>query len=405
MTITTKSILTSLLLTTALALPATASPAAVLHQHFAHLRGPLAARLAGRFSEPHAMHGHKPATKSAMHKPVLLDPSYTIVDEPDADPNLYGTRVFAINESGQISGQYTDSAGAFHAFLGTPNGNNFNFTTITVHRDDTFVGFLNDKGEVFGTYADKRTGIENGWIRNAKGKVSTFQAPDGTNGTIGQGLNNKGVLAGAYVDDNGAFHTFLRAKDGTITELADEENAGSGDGQGTQGLGINNEGVVSGTTIDSNNVSHGFIRASDGTFTDFDVPGAGSGEFQGTEAIEIDDKGWVTGAYVDSNNVSHGFIRDPEGNVTSVDAPDAGTAPGQGTVAVEHREAGWGVGEYIDANDVFHGYFRKNNGNITEFDAPDAADTYTVYSSNGDHLIAGTFHDENGIRHGFIRNP
>jgi hypothetical protein len=28
-----------------------------------------------------------------------------------------------------------------------------------------------------------------------------------------------------------------------------------------------------------------------------------------------------------------------------------------------------------------------------------------VWSSNRDHQIAGTFKDENGIRHGFIRNP
>ena len=66
MTKITKSILTTLLLTTALALPATAaSPAAVSHHRFADLRGPLAARFADRFSEPRAMREHKPATKSA----------------------------------------------------------------------------------------------------------------------------------------------------------------------------------------------------------------------------------------------------------------------------------------------------------------------------------------------------
>jgi len=65
------------------------------------------------------------------------------------------------------------------------------------------------------------------------------------------------------------------------------------------------------------------------------------------------------------------------------------------------------VGEYIDSSDVFHGYVRKKNGKIVEFDPPGAGDigTFAVFSSNRSHQIAGVFKDENGIRHGFIRNP
>ena len=371
-----------------------------------NLRGAHAAHLADRFGENRSARPHTQAAGSKIRRPVLLDPSFKIIDEPDADPTLYGTRVFGINEKGQLSGQYVDSDGAFHAFLATPNGDNtFTFAPITVKHGDTFSGFLNDNGEVFGTYNDRHTGIENTWIRKPNGKIETVII--GSEGTIGQGLNNKGVLVGDYVDDNGAMRGFIRDKSGTITYF-DVPNAGTGEGQGTNPIGIDEHGDVSGIVIDADNVLHGFIRKADGTYeAPIDIAGAGTGEFEGTAAIEVDDKGWLTGGYVDSNDVSHGFIRNPQGKVAIVDPPDAGTGQFQGTVEVEHREAGWAIGEYIDNNDVYHGFFRDETKHITEFDPPGAGDlgTFTVYSSNRDHVIAGTFKDENGIRHGFLRNP
>jgi hypothetical protein len=403
---TTLSIFTSILLGSAIALPAAASarPTAPPAHQLPHFRS-ASVGLMGRFSEPTPAGSHKAAVKAGWHRPALLDPNYTIIDEPDADPSVYGTRVFGINESGQISGQYVDSGGAFHAFLGTPNGNKFKYTPITVNGGDTFSGFLNDKGEIFGSYVDGTTGIENTWIRNPDGKIETVQPPDGTNGSFGEWLNDRGVLVGNYLDDNGAIHTFVRTKNGVVTQLADAPNSGADEKQGTQGITINAAGVISGQVTDSNNVVHGFVRSPTGTYAQIDVPGAGSGEGQGTTVVESDDKGCMSGQYIDSGGVFHGFILCGDA-FTSVDAPDAGTSPTQGTF-VEHREAGWSVGEYIDANDVYHGYFRKKNGKIVEFDAPGAGDlgTYTVYSSNRDHQIAGTFKDDSGIRHGFIRNP
>jgi hypothetical protein len=346
---------------------------------------------------------HQATVKSAAHRSALPNANYTIIDAPDADPALYGTRVFTINESGFTSGQYMTSDGLLHAFLRDPEGY---FTPITINGSFTFGGFLNDKGWTSGSYIDNDTGLETAWIRRPNGKVATYQAPNATNGTATEAMTNNGLQEGEYWDDNGTAHAYIRATDGTFTEF-DAPGAGSDVDQGTLPLGINEQGDVSGTVVDSNYVMHGYIRSASGSFTVFDVPGAGSGEGQGTLGIEIDNKGWVSGGYVDSNYVQHGFIRDPSGNFTSVDAPDAGTGPGQGTLAVEHREAGWSVGEYIDSSDVFHGYVRKKNGKIVEFDPPGAGDigTFAVFSSNRSHQIAGVFKDENGIRHGFIRNP
>jgi len=411
MKMSAKTLLTTLLLSAAFVVPGVAMPSAgTMERHVPHMRGHFPIRFAEPDRQFVATHGQKPIKPGSGHKLVLLDPNYKIVDAPDADPSIYGTRVFGINESGQLSGQYVDSAGAFHAFLATPNGGNFDFTTFTVNGNDTFIGYVNDKGAVDGSYVDNDTGIENSWYRSEKGKITAIQLPDGPNGSFGQWLNNKGTLVGCYIDVNGTYHTYLRPKNGSLTELADADNSGTGDGQGTCGVTINDAGEISGAIMDGNDVSHGFVRSPAGVYTQIDIPGAGTGPFQGTTAVETDEKGWVSGQYIDSNDVFHGFICDSSdcsNTFISVDAPDAGTGSGQGTVAVEHREAGWSVGEYIDSSDVYHGYFRKKNGKITEFDAPGAGDqgTYTVFSSNRDHQIAGTFKDENGIRHGFIRNP
>ena len=345
--------------------------------------------------------------KAAAHRPIRLDPSYTIIDHPNADSS-YGTRVFGINESGVVSAQYVDKDdGTFHASLRMPDDSYPPNLDIHIGSNDTFVGLLNDKNEVFGTYVDGDTGLEQPWVRTRNGGVIPFQVPDGTGGAVGQLINNKGVLVGDYFDGNGAFHCFTRTRKGTITELPDAPGAGPGANQGSQGIGINEEGDISGGIVDSNDNATAFIRWADGSYEEFQAPDAGMGPGQGTTAAEIDDRHWVVGQVIDSNGVMHGFIRDPKGKFTIVNAPDAGTSSGQGTVSVEHREAGWAIGEYIDSNDVSHGYYRKSSGKVVEYDPPGAGDigTYFVISSNKAHQIAGTFKDDSAVRHGFIRNP
>src|SRR5262249_48509625 len=162
----------------------------------------------------------------------------------DADPGLYGTRLFGINEKGQISGQYMDSNGQYRAFLGTPKGDGtFDYATITVDDSDTFGVIVNDKSEMFGTFVNNDTEIENGGVQRLGHPIETFAIPEGTQGTIIQFLNNKGQVSGNYFDDNGAYHSYIRDKDGTITKY-DDPLGGSGLNQGTNAIGINNFGVV-----------------------------------------------------------------------------------------------------------------------------------------------------------------
>jgi len=408
----TLSILTSILLGGALALPAIGDTVMPSQHRFPHTPG-FAMRFANRFAEPVAKSQSGKTTNAKTQKPVRVDSgSYTIVDHPDADAG-WGTRLVGINESGTGAGYYLNkNDGAFHAFLRI--GNDFP-VDIQVGSNDTFGLLLNDKNETFGSYIDSGTGLEKPWVRTKDGTVTPIEVPDGTGGGIGQFINNNGVLVGVYLDGNGTYHCFSRTRNGIITELPDAPNSGSGDGQGSQCIGNNNLGDIgdiAGGAIDGNNHAIGFIRhVEDGGYEEFEAPKAGSGEGQGTIAAEIDEHGRTYGQFVDRHDVMHGFIRNRNGKFTIVDAPDAGTGPGQGTVAVEHCEGGWCVGEYVDSNDVNHGYYCtdycKKPGEIVEFDPPGAGDigTYVVISSNKAHQITGTFKDDGAIRHGFVRDP
>jgi len=94
-------------------------------------------------------------------------------------------------------------------------------------------------------------------------------------------VNAEGVTAGSYIDASNAYHGFVRAGDGRITEF-DVRGAGSGSGQGTVPYGINLLGQIEGAYVDGSYVYHGFVRAGDGSITKFDVRGAGTGSGQGT---------------------------------------------------------------------------------------------------------------------------
>jgi hypothetical protein len=402
--------MTSILLSAGLALPATANT--VARHHFPHMPG-FAMRFGSRFAEPVAKPRAGKTTDAKTQKPVRVDSgSYIIVDHPDADAS-WGTRLVGINEHSAGSGYYLNkNDGAFHGFLRI--GNDFPID-IQVGSNDTFEALMNDKNETFGSYIDNDDGLEKAWVRTKNGAVIPFEIPDATNGSIGQFINNNGVLVGAYIDGNGAYHCFSRTRAGVVGELSDAPNAGSGEEQGTECIGNNNQnetGDIAGGVVDGNYHAIAFLRhVEDGSYEEFEAPKAGSGENQGTFAAEVDDQGRVYGQVIDSHDVMHGYIREKNGKFRLVNAPDAGTGPGQGTVSVEHCEGGWCVGEYIDSNDVSHGYYCtdycKKQGEIVEFDPPGVGDagTYVVISSNKAHQITGTFKDANGIRHGFVRDP
>lgn len=147
--------------------------------------------------------------------------------------------------------------------------------------------------------------------------ITTFEAPGACtsgcagsySGTNGLSINTAGVIAGNYWDKSGVSHGFVRDAKGKFTTFS-APHAGKGLNEGTGGCyGINAAGTIAANYGDSNNAFHGLVRAANGKLTEFNAPGAGTGSGQGTNPYGINNSGAVAGAVVDSNNVSHGFLR------------------------------------------------------------------------------------------------
>lgn len=259
------------------------------------------------------------------------------------------------------------------------------------------------------------------------GKIITFDAPGaGTNpgspfcfgacpGTVAVNANREGVVIGYLVDNSNVYHGFVRDADGKIT-VFDAPNAGTGSNQGTVAYSINSEGTIAGQFQTCDNVYYGFVRSSRGQFVVFDIPGFKPGAQQGPGgSANINDVEEVAGFYTDENYVNHGFLRSSDGRIATFDAPGVSTIadfPPQGTtVALESglNQNGALTGWYYDSNQAVHGYVRAENGVITDFDnrlAGTAAYQGTYPGSiNTQGEITGGVADENSIFHGFVRSP
>src|SRR5215472_3063929 len=251
--------------------------------------------------------------------------------------------------------------------------------------------------------------------------ITTFDAPGaGTaanQGTVAFAINLAGAITGFTRDANNARHGFLRAPDGTFT-IFDDPNAGIcstscgtiGPGQGTRAFAINPSGVITGFYSDNSGRCHGYVRAADGSFTQIDAPDAGTGPFpQGTFPSEItpmgiNPAGAITGFYVDASSVQHGFVRAPNGIITEFD-PTGSIFTNPNAI----DELGAITGFYFDANFVGHGFLCATDGTITSFDAPgadmtgDGNGTFAVgLTPSGE--IEGVYVDVKGVLHGFVRS-
>lgn len=133
------------------------------------------------------------------HGFVFSGGTYKALDVPNAT-DTYGS---SINASGQVAGYYTDgtginhgyvySGGAFHTFdvpgsIYAP-AHNFPFPDPNLQ--------INDSGQVSGTFTDA-TGNNHGFVYS-NGVVTTINIPNAT-ATVVNDINAKGQLAGYYTD-------------------------------------------------------------------------------------------------------------------------------------------------------------------------------------------------------------
>jgi len=301
------------------------------------------------------------------------DGTFTMFDDPNAGTcsascgtigNGQGTRAYAINPSGQITGFYTDNSAHCHGYVRAANGT---FTQIdapdagagpapqgTFPSEFTPMG-INPAGAIIGFYVDANS-VQHGFVRASGGQITEFDPP-GSIFTNPNAIDATGDITGFYFDANFVGHAFLRDTSGTFTQIdAPGADSTAGSGNGTFGVGLTPNGDVEGVFVDANGVLHGFVRSNQGTFTTFDVPGAGAGPGQGTLPESNNTLGAIAGNYLDGSGVDHGFLRGKQGNFSVFDVPGMGTGAGQGTIPLDNNNSEAITGEAIDGSNVTHGF-------------------------------------------------
>jgi probable HAF family extracellular repeat protein len=216
-----------------------------------------------------------------------------------------------------------------------------------------------------------------------KGSYTTFDAPGAVMQTGAAAINNLGMIAGNYVDADGAYHGFLRERRGRFITV-DLPGA-----LATQPSDLNDLGQMVGTYSTTARQPQapdarprGFLL-DQGRFIRIDVPGA-----MLTRANGINNRRQVVGEYVDRAGRFHGFLWD-KGRYTTVDVPGAAAS---GLLNVNDR--GQLIGGYVkdlaEQPVTLHG-FQLDKGRVTTLDAPPGPLTLAIGNNNRGRIVgAGT---------------
>jgi len=98
-----------------------------------------------------------------------------------ATTSRLGTFPRSINDSGAVTGRYTDAHRVNHGFLRSPQGDIIEFDAPGAGTDGgsgfgTFPESINSEGAVTGHYTDENT-VKHGFLRTPRGDIITFDAP------------------------------------------------------------------------------------------------------------------------------------------------------------------------------------------------------------------------------------
>jgi len=345
-------------------------------------------------------------------------PGAATVSSPACAPNC-GTVAFDNNDLGEIVGFYTDPNIVPHGFLRLPNGQFISFDAPGAGlghglNQGTAAVAINNLGEIAGQFQDP-SNVFHGFVRYPNGSFTTFDAPDaGTQanqGTLAFDINLRGTTAGIYIDASNVDHGFVRSPANKFTSI---DPAGSVFTFVCEETCLNLDGTVAGFYFDSSGVPHGFVRHANGTITSFDAPPPVGSTTIGTVAGSINPQGVIAGYSLDSNSVFHGFVRRPDGSFTTFDDPEAGTSTPpqgsfQGTAAFSINPWREITGQYFDASNNAHGFERFRDGQFANFDAPHAGPGSTAgtrpSTNNAEGEVTGWYIDAGGLNHGFLWIP
>jgi probable HAF family extracellular repeat protein len=211
---------------------------------------------------------------------------FTTIDLPGATQ----TKPLRINDRGQISGAYIDTAGRRRGFL-LDGGR---FIRIDVPGAVYTQAFgVNNRGQVVGDYQTSDGRVHG--FRWERGRITTVDAPDAAGTTLAD-INDRGQLLGGRLEPDGSVRGFVLDRGRFVTFRA------PGVPQ-TLAFDLNNRGQIVGFTVtptatDPLAGARGFLLAKGarGPFTPVDVPGAPR-----SAAFGLNDAGAIVGRYENPN--------------------------------------------------------------------------------------------------------
>jgi hypothetical protein len=119
-------------------------------------------------------------------------------------PGAAVTQPRAINDSGEIAGDWTDSAGVTHGFLWTAVQG---FTLFDAPEATlTSITAINSSGVTVGYFSDGKA--DHGFVLDTQGVITILNAPHATS-TVPNGINARGQVTGLYIGGKFAQKGFL----------------------------------------------------------------------------------------------------------------------------------------------------------------------------------------------------
>jgi hypothetical protein len=264
----------------------------------------------------------------------------------------------------------------------------------TTDNHGTIAHFINSKGVIAGDYLDDDDAYHC-FVRDINGVITDFDPP-GMNVPHVSGINSRGQVIGSGVAGNG-FNGFLRTMTGQIFHI---HVPGS---TATFASAINDKGQITGSYDDAAQDAHGFFRDADGTYTLFDDPDASETLVKGTSPISINNNGEIAGIYNDKNTGGvRAFVRDQFGNFTNFDPVPGGV---EVIDSIGINLGGEIVGRYlVDFSSGSFGFIRETSGNIVSFGVPNADGGTFPSAINDRGVIVGNWYDSDEASHGFTRD-
>jgi YD repeat-containing protein len=315
------------------------------------------------------------------------DGAITTVDFPGAGD----TELFGINNRGQVTGAQRKAGEGYRGFVARRG----EFTAVDVpgaRGGEAAVNDTDDRGRLVGDYDV----VASAYLRDERGRLTTFDAPGALTQTVPIGLNNRGQIVGSYDRPDGP-HGFMRDERGRFTTI-DFPGA-----QETEAARINDRGQIVGIYGQTDSGSGGFdprgFLFDRGEFTAIDLPDARS-----TSPSGIDNAGRIAGSYVDVAGAMHGFVRDPDGAIATIDVPGA-----VATQIVDLNDRGETAGLYVDAEGVVRGFRRDQGGTVTTIArtgatppaSPSIALGPIAYGINNRGQVVGAYRDDQFQIYGF----